>query len=50
VEEFNLAGVLSALAAVDMNRAIHLTDGFTNEAARISAVVAIARSVLRKGN
>jgi hypothetical protein len=50
VEEFNLAGVLSALAADDMNRAVQLTDGFTNEAARVSAVVAVARSVLRKGN
>jgi hypothetical protein len=50
VEEFNLAGVLSALASEDMNRAIQLTDGFTNEAARVSAVVAVARSVLRKGN
>jgi hypothetical protein len=50
VEEFNLAGVLSALAAEDMNRAVQLTDGFTNEAARVSAVVAVARSVLRKGN
>jgi hypothetical protein len=50
VEEFNLAGVLSALASEDMNRAIQLTDGFTNEAARVSAVVAVARSVMRKGN
>ena len=50
VEEFNLAGVLSALAAEDMNRAVQLTDGFTNEAARVSAVVAVARSVLRKGD
>jgi hypothetical protein len=50
VEEFNLAGVLSALAAEDLNRAIQLTDGFTNEAAHVSAVVAVARSVLRKGN
>ena len=50
VEEFNLAGVLSALAAEDLNRAIQLTDGFTNEAARVSAVVAVARSVLRKEN
>lgn len=50
VEEFNLAGVLSALAAEDMNRAIQLTDGFSNEAARVSAVVAIARSVMRKGD
>ena len=50
VEEFNPAGVLSALAAEDMNRAIQLTDGFTNEAARVSAVVVGARSVLRKSN
>jgi hypothetical protein len=50
VEEFNLAGVLSALATEDLNRAIQLTDGFTNEAARVSAVVVVARSVLRKGN
>ena len=48
VEEFNLAGVLSALAAEDMNRAVHLTDGFSNEAARVSAVIAVARSVLVK--
>lgn len=50
VEEFDLAGVISALAAEDMNRAIQLADGFTNEAARVSAVVAVARSVMRKGN
>ena len=50
VEEFDLAGVLSALAAEDMNRAIQLADGFTNEAALVSAVVAVARSVMRKGN
>lgn len=48
VEEFNLSGVLSALAAEDMNRAVQLTDGFTNELARTSAVIAIARSVLVK--
>jgi hypothetical protein len=50
VEEFNLGGVLSALATEDMNRAVQLADGFTNEAARTSAVVAVARSVLHKGN
>jgi hypothetical protein len=49
-EEFNLAGILGALAAENMNRAVQLTDGFSNEAARVSAVVAIARSILRKGN
>jgi hypothetical protein len=48
VEEFNLAGVLSALAAENMNRAVQLTDGFTNEAARTSAVITVARSVLFK--
>jgi hypothetical protein len=48
VEEFNLAGILSALAAEDMNRAVQLTDGFSNEAARVSAVIAVARSVLVK--
>src|SRR5215213_2920606 len=46
VEEFNLSGILSALAAEDMNRAVQLTDGFSNEAARVSAVLAVARSVL----
>lgn len=46
VEEFNLSGLLSALAAEDLNRAVQLTDGFTNEAARTSAVIAVARSVL----
>ena len=48
VEEFNLSGVLSALAAEDMNRAVQLTDGISNEAARVSAVLAVARSVLVK--
>jgi hypothetical protein len=48
VEEFNLSGVLSALAAEDMNRAVQLTDGISNEAARTSAVLAVARSVLVK--
>jgi hypothetical protein len=48
VEEFNLSGVLSALAAENMNRAVQLTDGFSNEAARTSAVIAVARSVLVK--
>jgi hypothetical protein len=48
VEEFNLAGVLSALAAEDMDRAVQLADGFSNEAAHTSAVLAVARSVLVK--
>ncbi len=50
VEEFNLAGVLGALAAENMNRAVQLTDGFANEAAHVSAVVVVARSVMVKGN
>jgi len=49
VEEFNLAGVLTVLAAEDMNQAIQLTEGFTNEAAHASGVIAVARSVLAKG-
>lgn len=48
VEEFNLAGVLSALAAEDMDRVVQLADGFSNEAAHTSAVLAVARSVLVK--
>lgn len=48
VPEFNLSGVFSALAAEDMNRAVQLTDGFTNEGARVSAVIAVARSALVK--
>lgn len=48
VEEFNLAGLLSALAAEDMNRAVQLADGFAGEAAHTSAVLAVARSVLVK--
>jgi hypothetical protein len=48
VEEFNLADVLSALASEDMDRAVQLADGFSNEAAHTSAVLAVARSVLVK--
>lgn len=48
VEEFNLSGILGALAAEDMNRAVQLTDAIANEAARTSAVLAVARSVLVK--
>lgn len=48
VPEFNLSGVFSALAAEDMNRAVQLTDGFTNEGARVSAVIDVARSALVK--
>jgi hypothetical protein len=48
VEEFNLAGALSALAVEDMDRAVQLADGFSNEAAHTSAVLAVARSVLVK--
>ena len=41
-------GILAALATEDMNRAVQLADRFANEAARVSAVIAVARSVLVK--
>lgn len=48
VQEFDLPDVLRALAAADLERAVQLAQSFTNEAARTSAVVAVARSVLVK--
>lgn len=48
VQEFDLPDVLRALAAADLDRAVQLAQSFTNEAARTSAVVAVARSVLVK--
>lgn len=33
-----------------MSRAVRPAGGFSNEAARVSAVVAVARSVMVKGN
>ncbi len=48
VQEFDLPDVLRALAAADLERAVQLAQSFTNEAARTSAVVSVARSVLVK--
>jgi hypothetical protein len=48
VQEFDLADVLSALAEDDWNRAVQLAQGFTNEAARVTAVVALGRAALLK--
>lgn len=46
VEEFNLAGLMGALAAEDFGRAVGLAQSFPGEAARVSAVVSVARAVL----
>lgn len=48
VQEFDLPDVLRALATADLDRAVQLAQGFTNEAARTTAVVAVARAVLVK--
>ena len=48
VQEFDLTDVLTALAEDDWNRAVQLAQGFTGEAARITAVVTLARAVLLK--
>ena len=48
VEEFDLSGVLEALAADDWNRAAQLADSFAGEAARVTAVVTLARDTLVK--
>ncbi len=48
VEEFDLTGVLAALAADNWDRAVQVAGGFTNEAARVTAVVALSRAVLLK--
>jgi hypothetical protein len=44
---FDLGGIFASLAKDDMNRAIELAKGFTGEAPRAAATLAIARSVLR---
>jgi hypothetical protein len=49
VREFDLTDILEAFAAEDLDRAIQLSQSFTNEAARAAAAVAVARSVLVKG-
>jgi hypothetical protein len=48
VEEFDLPGVLAALAEDNWDRAVQLAQGFTNEAARVTAVVALGRAALLK--
>lgn len=48
VQEFDLADVLGALAEDDWDRAVQLAQSFTGEAARVTAVVALARAALLK--
>jgi hypothetical protein len=48
VEEFDLPGVLAALAEDDWDRAVQLAQSFTGEAARVTAVVALGRAALLK--
>jgi hypothetical protein len=48
VESFDLAGVFSALAREDVNRAVDVARGLTGEAARSAAVLSITRAVLVK--
>ncbi|HEX8499133.1 MAG TPA: hypothetical protein VF659_00985 [Pyrinomonadaceae bacterium] len=48
VQEFDLADVLTALAADDWDRAVQLAQGFSGEAARVTAVVTLARAALTK--
>ncbi|MET0646908.1 MAG: hypothetical protein ABW208_09835 [Pyrinomonadaceae bacterium] len=48
VEEFDLQGVFAALAEDNWDRAVQLAQGFTNEAARVTAVVALGRAALLK--
>jgi hypothetical protein len=50
VEEFDLPVVLAALADDNWDRAVQLAQGFTNEAARVTAVVALSRAALLKKN
>jgi hypothetical protein len=48
VQEFDLADVLAALALDDWDRAVQLAEGFNGEAARVTAVVTLARTALTK--
>jgi hypothetical protein len=48
VEEFNLAGVLGALAEDDWEHAVQTAQSFSGEAARVTAVVTLARAALLK--
>lgn len=46
VDSFNLKPLFQLLARADMNRAVELAKGFTNEAPRASATLAVAATVL----
>lgn len=48
VEEFDLPDVFAALAEDNWDRAVQLAQSFTNEAARVTAVVALGRAALLK--
>ncbi|MDT4953223.1 MAG: hypothetical protein QOJ02_1361 [Acidobacteriota bacterium] len=48
VADFDLRGVFRALAKDDLYRAIEIAKGFTGEAARANATLAIARAVLEE--
>ncbi|HEX7314787.1 MAG TPA: hypothetical protein VF297_12750 [Pyrinomonadaceae bacterium] len=48
VREFDLPEVLSALSEDNWDRAVQLAQSFTNEAARVTAVVALGRAALLK--
>ena len=45
-EEFGLAGMFQLLAKNDFHRSLDLTKSFKNEAAKATATLAIARSIL----
>ena len=48
MEEFDLAGALSALAEDDWDHAVQTAQSFGGEAARVTAVVTLARAALLK--
>jgi hypothetical protein len=48
VPDFDVAGIFSALAAEDYDRAVQLARGFQGAAPRATATIAIARSVLKE--
>ena len=48
VDSFDLAGLFTALAQEDFNRAADLPKGFTGESPRAVAMLAVARAVLNK--
>ena len=46
VPDFDVAGIFGQLANLDFDRAVQLTRGFSGEAPRASATIAIARAVI----